>query len=223
MFQQFFYKEWLKTKWVIILLGMIHIGMIIYLMLALRSTLIASGKIETIATMIGRDMLFITPYMYIPLISSVVLALVQWLPEMQQRRIRLTLHLPVSMGLSIGSMLAFSLFALLIMFGIVACLLVVIESIWLPRELIVRALLTLGPWFIAGLMGYSVTSWIILELSWGIRIVWLAIGAPVVYVCLISSQPACYDHFLPWLIVLACTVTCLPFYSVYRLSMGKGL
>ena len=221
MIKSIFYKEWLKLRLFWCLAVVVHIGLIAYLLLSLRTTLLASGVVETWATMIGRDVLMVNQLMYLPLVTGVVLALCQWLPEMQIKRIRLTLHLPINYTVSIGMMLLNSLLGLMILFGLDAAILGIVEHIWLPRELVWRTFLTCLPWFIGGLLGYSITSWCILEPQWRIRCVNLLIGAPLVSICFITNQPAAYTGMLPWLIVLLITTVCLPFYSIYRFKLGK--
>ena len=77
MIRAIFYKEWLKLRLFWCLALVVHAGLITYLLLALRSTLLASGVVETWATMIGRDVLMINALMYLPLITGVVSALCQ--------------------------------------------------------------------------------------------------------------------------------------------------
>lgn len=223
MLKAIFYKEWLKLRlfWGVAIV--VHVAIIAYLLLALRSTLLSSGVVEVWATMIGRDVLMVQPLMYLPLVTGVVLALCQWLPEMQQKRIRLTLHLPLNYTRSIGAMLLFCLVGLCGLFVLDASLLAVVEQVWLPRELVWRTFLTCLPWFIGGLLGYIVCSWCLLEPQWQGRVVDALIGAPLVALCFLTAQPACYTAMLPWLCLLLVATICLPFYSVYRFKQGKGL
>ena len=221
MLRAIFYKEWLKLRLFWCLALVVHIGLIAYLLLSMRSTLLASGVVETWATMIGRDVLMVNALEYLPLVTGVALALCQWLPEMQIKRIRLTLHLPIDYSASIGTMLLSSLIGLCALCAIDATLLAIIEQIWLPRELVWRTFLTCLPWFIGGLLGYSVVSWCLLEPQWKMRCVDILIGAPLVALCFLSTQPACYIHMWPWLILALIATVCLPFYSVYRFKLGK--
>jgi hypothetical protein len=221
MIRAIFYKEFLKLRLIWGLALIVHIGMIVYLLLSLRSTLLASGVVETWATMIGRDVLMINPLMYLPLITGVGVALCQWLPEMQVKRIRLTLHLPLPYTSSIGAMLFSSLLGLTILFTLDAAVLALVEQIWLPRELVGRTLLTCLPWFLGGLIGYNVVSWCLLEPQWSIRCCNLLIGASLVALCFLTSQPACYLIMWRWLILVLVLTLCFPFYSVYRFKLGK--
>ena len=221
MIRSIFYKEWLKLRLFWCLAIMVHAGLITYLLLSLRSTLLASGVVETWATMIGRDVLMINPFMYIPLITGVCIALCQWLPEMAVKRIRLTLHLPIDYTLSIGAMLLCGLCGLSLLFAADAAVLALVEQFWLPRELVWRTFLTCLPWFIGGLMGYVVVSWCMLEPQWKMRCLDLLIGAPLVALCFLTAQPACYIVMWPWLLVVLLALICLPFYSIYRFKLGK--
>ena len=90
MIRSIFYKEWLKLRLFWCLAVVVHVGLITYLLLALRGTLLASGVVETWALMIGRDVLMVNTLTYLPLVTGVCIALCQWLPEMQIKRIRLT-------------------------------------------------------------------------------------------------------------------------------------
>lgn len=44
--------------------------------------------------LLSRDVVFIETLTYIPLLAGLLLAIVQFVPEMQQKRLKLTLHLP---------------------------------------------------------------------------------------------------------------------------------
>ena len=171
--------------------------------------------------MIGRDLLMVDRLMYLPLITGVCIALCQWLPEMQVKRIRLTLHLPIDYTMSIGAMLLSSMTGLCLLFALDAAALAIVEQLWLPRELVFRTLITCLPWFIGGLLGYSVTSWCLLEPQWRIRCLDLLIGAPLVALCFLTAQPACYSAMLPCLILALIATACLPFYAIYRFKLGK--
>ena len=221
MLRAIFYKEWLKLRLFWGLAVVVHIALIGYLLLSLRSTLLSSGVVETWATMIGRDILMINQLTYLPLITGVCLALCQWLPEMQAKRIRLTLHLPIDNHLSIGAMLGCSFIGLCVLFGLDAALLAGVGQIWLPRELVWRTFLTCLPWYLGGLIGYNIVSWWVLEPQWKIRCVDMLIGAPLVALCFLTTQPACYIQMIPWLIGLLLCTTCLPLYSIYRFKLGK--
>jgi hypothetical protein len=163
----------------------------------------------------------INTMMYLPLVTGVCIALCQWLPEMQNKRIRLTLHLPIDYTLSIGLMLLCGIAGLSVLFATDAAVMAITQQFWLPRELVTRTWLTCLPWYLGGLIAYSITTWIILEPQWRLRCVNLLIGVPLVALCFLSSQPASYVRMTPWLIALLIVTACLPAYSIYRFKLGK--
>ena len=114
-----------------------------------------------------------------------------------------------------------SIIGLCVLFGLDAALLAGVGQIWLPRELVWRTFLTCLPWYLGGLIGYNIVSWWVLEPQWKIRCVDMLIGAPLVALCFLTTQPACYIQMFPWLIGLLLCTAFLPLYSIYRFKLGK--
>ena len=223
MLKSIFIKEWLKTRLAVCLILASTTGLIGYLLLSLRSTITTSGAVETIATMIGRDMIFVNLMQFVPLLAGVCLAVVQWLPEMQNKRIKLTLHLPVSYTWSIGLMLAYGICCLVLTDVLNLSLLWAVEAVWLPAELIRHTLLTMLTWYIGGIAGYLFVSWIILEPVWKMRVGAMCIAAALLALFFLTPQPEVYNRFLPLLVLLTASCVLLPYYSIYRFKTGKGL
>lgn len=223
MTRAIFCKEWWKTRWWVLLGACLSAGVTAYILLTLRSTMTVSGEVETIASMLGRDTLFIDPMRYIPVAFGLLLGCIQWLPEMQQKRIKLTLHLPLPYPRSIGTMLGYGVMVLAAVSLCNMCLLGGIELLWLPRELVRFTLLTLLPYQVAGVMTYLLTAWVILEPTWGMRCVAGLMSLALVSIFFLNTMPLVYMRLLPWLIVLTALCAMLPLYSVYRFNLGKGL
>lgn len=100
--------------------------------------------------MLGKDVVFIDLLTYLPLLIGIFLAWVQFVPEMQQNRLKLTLHLPVSQYKTISIMLSFGIILLLIGFASDFLLLWLYLQKFFATELTSRILLTAIPWFTAG-------------------------------------------------------------------------
>lgn len=195
MLQSIFTKEWLKTRLFLIIYSMATLGLLAYLLLSIHSTLVESGRIEVWATMIGRDMIFVDLLKYVPLVFGVALALTQWLPEMINKRLKLTLHLPVSAAQSIGCMLCFGVVATIILTIICLVVLSIVEAFWFPGEIILHTLRKLIPAFCWGTVIYLVSSWIMLEvMAAAIRTTimphtkYVVIGLIVVLCCFFHTQ-----------------------------------
>ncbi len=97
---------------------------------------------------------------YIPLLAGLLLAIVQFVPEMQQKRLKLTLHLPYPQNRMLMLMLIAGLSELIVIYLIDYLILYVYLQNILAPELTDRILLTSLPWYIGGITAYSLTSWI---------------------------------------------------------------
>ena len=89
-----FYKEWIKTRWYFLLAVITTLGFTGYCMLRINRVVEMKGAAHVWEVMMQRDAIFIEMLQYIPLIAGVLMAVVQFVPEMQRKCLKLTLHLP---------------------------------------------------------------------------------------------------------------------------------
>ena len=171
--------------------------------------------------MLGKDVVFIDLLTYLPLLIGIFLAWVQFVPEMQQNRLKLTLHLPVSQYKTISIMLSFGIILLLIGFASDFLLLWLYLQKFFATELTSRILLTAIPWFTAGITGYLLTAWICLEPTWKRRILNILISAAILRIFFLSSVPESYNCFLPILILFTILTLFFSLLSVSRFRAGK--
>ena len=89
-----FYKEWIKTRWYFSACRARHT----WFYRLLYAPYQPGGRNERAAhvweVMLQRDVIFIDMLQYIPLIAGILMAIVQFVPEMQRKCLKLTLHLP---------------------------------------------------------------------------------------------------------------------------------
>lgn len=90
-----------------------------------------------------------------PLLAGLLLAIVQFVPEMQQKRLKLTLHLPYPQNRMLMLMLIAGLSELIVIYLIDYLILYVYLQNILAPELTDRILLTSLPWYIGGITAYS--------------------------------------------------------------------
>ena len=190
-----FYKEWIKTR---------------------RYTLL--GHLWEI--LLSRDTVFIEVLTYVPLAIGVLMAVVQFVQEMQQKRLKLTLHLPFPQRRMVTLMLSSGLVQVLGIFLLnYAVLWIYLQSILAP-ELVSRILLTALPWYLCGLTGYLLAAWICLEPTWYRRIVNLLIAAGVIRIFYLGTTPEAYNCFLIGLVLYVVVIVLLPQLSVARFKQG---
>jgi len=192
-----------------------------YSMLRLNRVVGLKGADHLWEVMLSRDAVFVELLEYIPLLAGVLLALVQFMPEMHRKCLKLTLHLPYPQLRMVNLMLLFGLLALctcfianyLLMFGY-------LQSIFAP-ELYSRILLTALPWYIAGFAAYLLISWICLEPAWKRRIINLVISILLLRVFFLAPAPEAYNGFLPWLALYTLLTASLSWLSIARFKAGK--
>lgn len=215
-----FYKEWIKTHryfWLALIVSSVFV---IYALLQLQRVIGFKGVEHLWEILLSRETVFIELLTYVPLAIGVLLALVQFVPEIQQKRLKLTLHLPYPQRSMIGLMLAAGLVQLWIIFVLnYLTLWAYLQSILAP-ELVARILLTSLPWYLCGITGYLFAAWICLEPTWRRRIIDLLIAVGVVRIFVLSSVPEAYNCFLPWLVVYTAAAMLLPQLSVSRFKEG---
>ena len=165
-----------------------------------------------------RDAIFIDMLQYIPLIAGVLMAIVQFVPEMQRKCLKLTLHLPYPELKMTGNMLFSGLVLLLVCFASNFLLMEVYLSGVLAHELKNHILLTALTWYLAGISGYLLIAWICLEPAWKRRIINLIIAVLLLRIFFLSPTPEAYNKFLPYLLVYTLLTASFSWLSIVPVS-----
>ena len=152
---------------------------------------------------------------YVPAIAGALLALGQFIPEIQQKRLKLTLHLPYPQGKMLLMMALYGLVALTLLFALQAGV-----SAWVPGELVARVLRTMAVWYLAGWAGYLFTSALCLEPTWRLRVLILLVAAGFLRLLYLSGIPEAYNGFFPWLLLYVAASAGLVFAGVARFKEG---
>ena len=150
-----FYKEWIKTRWYLLLALLVTLGFAGYSMLRINRVASMKGVEHVWEVMLARDTVFVDLLEFIPLLVGILLALVQFVPEMHHKCLKLTLHLPYPQLRMINLMLLYGLVVLLICFAANYLLMTVYMQGVLAPELYSRILLTVLPWYLAGIDAYD--------------------------------------------------------------------
>ena len=196
-----FYKEWIKTRWYFLLAVVTTLGFTGYCMLRINRVIEMKGAAHVWEVMMQRDAIFIDMLQYIPLIAGVLMAIVQFVPEMQRKCLKLTLHLPYPELKMTGNML--------------------FSGLVLAHELKNHILLTALTWYLAGISGYLLIAWICLEPAWKRRIINLIIAVLLLRIFFLSPTPEAYNKFLPYLLVYTLLTASFSWLSIVRFKAGK--
>ncbi len=223
MLRSLFLKEWLKTRMVVLLALTVSLGLCVYILQSVSRLIDANGMMLVWDTLLNRDVLLVDMLRFVPLVVGVLLGVSQMLPEVLQKRIKLTLHLPIAMWESVGVMV---LYGAIVMVGLMVLNLgvcAVVMSSWFPKELLQHIFLTAVVWYIAGLLAYFFAIWVVLEPTWVMRVLELLFAAVCLRGFYMSTMPEVYNAFLPIMVVFTVLCAGLPLLSIDRFKRGIGL
>ena len=133
----------------------------------------------------------------VPLLVGVIVACLQFLPEMRDERLRLSLHLPASSNAVILSHLLAGLIAIGLLYLCETAVLTAITLLYFPADVVPTMLQTVAPWMLAGVTGYLGTTLALLEPGLRLRIFILALTAGLVSPMLTRRMPGDFAHALP--------------------------
>lgn len=221
MLKSIILKEWLKTRWYLIFAAIATLAFSAFLMLRMHRAIDLKGAAHIWEVMLLRDTIFINSLSVLPLLVGLVLALMQFYPEMQRKCLKLTLHLPCSRMQTTLAMLLYGLLALIVCFAMSFILMRLSMQPILPPELIKHVLLSSLPWFTAGIAAYLLGAWVILEPTWKRRIAYILLSALLLRIFFVSETPEAYNQFMPWLALLTLLCASLSWLSVHRFIDGQ--
>lgn len=215
------YKEWLKSKWYLLLALLINLGVVIYLFLSLRNSFFSAGGVTYLSMLMTYKIQFFSLYRYIPLAIALLTGLAQFLPEVTDKRIKLSLHLPLNNLKIIYSMViyGFALMVLTILPGLL--LFVALSSLYLPAEIIIPALQTIFPWVLGGFCAYFLIAMIAFEPVWKFRFLYLLVSYKVLTLFFMDYSYGNVVTLLPLLITITCLSSIAPIYTSYRFNKGQ--
>ena len=216
------YKEWIKLRLVLILSALTFVAFSLFSVYNLHHLITTQGSEHVWLAVMLRDAIFTKTLYWLPLIAGVSLATFQFLPEITSNRIKLTLHLPCDMEKSIGVMTFFGQAALLIMSAISMIIVNVGFSSVLADEIVEAHLMTMIPWFLTGIIAYTLGVFIYLEPTKLRRILYLILSVLILRVFFISNIPGAYNKFIIPMVVCLTLWSTLPLLSIWRYKRGKA-
>lgn len=220
MIKAILYKEWIKTRYLFLLAAVILAAFTAYCQLRIGKVVSLRGATHLWEILLSRDNTFYESMRYVPLFSGVLLALFQLVPEMQQNRLKLCLHLPLPQNKIIGIMLGFGVSLLLALFVVTYLIIFLYLNPILAPELISRVMLTMLPWYVAGIAGYAFVAFAVLEPTWRRRLLNVLAGAAFIQIFYLSSYAEAYNQVIVWLLIIAFALVGLSFLSVSRFKDG---
>lgn len=214
------YKEWMKTRklvggWILLLAAVS-----VYAYIDLTYTIRMNEAVNVWFGILFQGTSVSALLMYLLPLAGISLAIVQFVPEMTQKRFKLTLHLPASETRLVSSMLLFGYGVLGVLYLSCLVFLSLLVSRVLPFEGVSMMLSQVLPWTAAGLAGYGFTAWICIEPCWKQRAMNMLMAAGLLSVCFVSVYPEAYAGFGWGMAGLVAASFVFPFYSCIRFKQG---
>ncbi|MDD3807178.1 MAG: hypothetical protein PHE86_03975 [Candidatus Marinimicrobia bacterium] len=220
MIKKIFYKEWLKIRWAYLAIAVLFAAVMIYIFASVAHTY----KFNLAATywynIIFRGISFYSSLRYVPLFSGLLLAAVQFIPEIQKKRIKLTFHLPVNEYNVLLVMAGIGFLSLVVMFGVYCLIFLLLGYAFFPAEIVHSAVLTTFPWYLLGLTAYSLASYIILEPMWKRRIFYILFAVGFGNLFLYGWFYNIYDRVLIGMLIVTILLSISVIYSGHRFKKG---
>jgi hypothetical protein len=206
----------------IVLMAVVFSGIGIYSFMKIAETGRLMGMTGYWESLIEKGVYFFDYFKYLPLLLGLLLAVTQYVPELQFKRLKLTLHLPLPEKNIIAVMLAYGAAIELLFILITMPLLLVGLSFDFPMEIVRAAFWLILPWFLAGLAAYLIASWICLEPQWNRRILNFIPGAGVISFFFMGAKAGAYQPFVIYLIGFILLAFTFSFYSAIRFKEGQN-
>jgi len=215
-----FYKEWIKTRKVLLLSIAAFAVFIIYIFINVEQMFRIGGATQVWTDTILKDISILSKIQWLPLLFGILLSLSQFVPEMTNKRLKLTLHLPMPENKIMFIMQSYGLLCLLTLYVFVYVAIIFGMNIYYPSEIILSTIKSSLPWFLSGFAGYLFVTWICIEPVWRQRIFNSLISVYVLTFFMITARPGAFIPFIPYLIVAILAIYSFSFYSMYRFKDG---
>lgn len=215
------FKEWIKTRMVFFISLVLALATAGYAMLMVNRLIELKGVEHLWLIMLLKDNTFIDIIKYVPVAVGIAIGIAQMAPEMSQKRLKLTLHLPYPQGRLLALMLATGVSELLIIFALQTAVVAMRYSFLLPAELVWRVMLTSLPWYLAGFAAYFFVTSICLEGTWRRRIIIGLLGVAALMIFFLQPAPEAYNGMSLLLVIVVILLSILSFGSVIRFKEGR--
>lgn len=220
MIKAIFQKEWYKTRMAFFVSLALCVVMAVYALLRINRLIEIKGVEHLWMIMLLKDNTFIDLIKYTPLCAGALIGFAQMAPEMVQKRLKLTLHLPFPQMRMIGLMLCAGAVMLIAIFAIQAAIIAIYYNSLLPGALVSRVMLTSLPWYFAGFIAYLFASAMCLEGTWRRRMVLALLAVAALLICFLQPAPEAYNGMAAMLLVFTILLVLLAIGSVLRFKEG---
>ena len=215
------YKEWIKTRWyaAVGLAGSLILS--VYACIDAVSMLHDMGGAFFYSTLLTGNITLMTQLKYLPLAIALLIGLPQFLPEITNKRIRLTLHLPVGSTAVVYTMVLYGLAVFCC--TLLPALLITTATLaaCFPAEVVVATLQTLLPWLLGGMTAYFFTAMIAFEPVWKFRFGYILIAYLTLRFFYLGYGVGNAVTAYPLLLIITLVSSLAVIYTSHRFNKGE--
>lgn len=214
------YKEWIKTKWFFLISAIISLAVVLYIFVSVSSAMSGEAIFYLYDLMTGGGKFFII-FKPVPILIAVLIGLSQFIPEVTDKRIKLSLHLPTSTNTVIYSMVLYGFCVMMAILLVSILMFVGLMRIYFPIEIIVPALQTMSVWILGGVTTYFLIAMIALEPVWKFRFLYLIVAYFIVSVFMRNYAIGNVVTAMPifWGVTLLSSISIL--FTSHRFNKGE--
>ncbi len=162
-FSAVFYKEIIKTRYMMLLLFVSNMMFMLWNFIVLRRLYIQDHSEVVWYRTVNLGQIPYDDLMFIPFITAIIFCLFQFLQEMRDGRIRIALHAPYDSCFIVLLHTLFGIVFLSAVFTIDAFILFISIIDYYPVDVGISAIITSLPWFTAGFYAYLGGAFVLLE------------------------------------------------------------
>jgi hypothetical protein len=221
MWKSLVYKEWLKTRGLLIISLFAGLLVLLYIFLEVRHSIVFIKASDLWYNIIFRGHNYSSILKFVPPIIGLAVALAQYIPEVVNKRIKLTFHLPLNEDNALLVMQGFGFISLILLFTIYILALFSGSYIYFPHEITNSILMTNLPWFLGGFATYFMTSFVILEPVWFYKVLYILVAYSFVSLFYLSAVQRAYIPSIITFIILTLLSSIVILFSGYRFKKGE--
>ncbi len=221
MWKSIFYKEWLKIRLVYALSLFASIAAVFIIYSTVRHDLLVIPANEYVRRMLYEGLVYYSLIKFFPAAIGIIIGLAQFVPEVTEKRIKLTLHLPLNEEKAGLKMICFGIISLISLFGLQFLLLTLIGGYYFPEEVIRMMSLTLLIWFFSGFAAYFFVALITIEPLWKYRMFYIVIGGLFLNMFFLQTRAGSYRLVILYMLGLVLLSSISILYSLYRYRKGE--
>ncbi len=203
MIKAVLFKEWLKMKWAFGGLLALWMAVVFYVYIEIVHQLKFYDASIIWYNIVTLGYSYYSIIFYLPLLSGLILGIAQFVPEITEKRLKLTLHLPIKENKILFSMISVGGLMLFVMYLVSLFGLIFVSSIFFASQITVSMLITIIPWYFAGVVVYFSSAMIILEPIWLRKILYLPVAVGFANLLLETGWFNLYEKSLVTFIVLS--------------------